>query len=80
MPRRNRRKRRRAPYPVWIKYVVISVGLAILLNWFLHTDLGLAVRATGSNPAMAESLGMRTDNLKVLGLMLANGLVALSGA
>jgi len=60
--------------------LVITAGLALLLNWFLHTDLGLAIRATGSNPSMAQGLGIRTDNLKILGLMLANGLVALSGA
>ncbi len=60
--------------------LVLCGALALLLNWFLHTDLGLALRATGNNPAMAQSLGIHTDNLKVLGLMLANGLVALSGA
>jgi putative ABC transport system permease protein len=58
----------------------LCVAVALLLNWFLHTDLGLALRATGNNPAMAQSLGIHTDRLKVLGLILANGLVALSGA
>jgi len=55
-------------------------ALALALNWFLHTDLGLALRATGNNPAMARALGIHTENLKLLGLTLANGLVALSGA
>lgn len=58
----------------------LCLAVALLLNWFLHTDLGLALRATGNNPAMARSLGIHTDRLKVLGLTLANGLVALSGA
>jgi putative ABC transport system permease protein len=59
---------------------IVSAGLALALNWFLHTDIGLAMRATGSNPGMAQAMAVRTDNLKILGLMLANGLVALSGA
>jgi putative ABC transport system permease protein len=62
---------------VWARIgllVLVCGTLALALNWFLHTDLGLALRATGSNP------GMHTDNLQLLGLMLANGLVALSGA
>jgi putative ABC transport system permease protein len=73
----------RVPHGVWPRIgllLVISTGLALAVNWFLHTDLGLALRATGSNPSMAQAHGIRTDNLKILGLMLANGLVALSGA
>lgn len=60
--------------------LVICLSMALALNWLLHTDLGLALRAVGTNPGMAESLGIRTDNMRVLGLMLANGLVGLAGA
>jgi len=58
----------------------IAVVLALALNWLLHTDLGLALRAVGANPQMAESLGIHTGNMRVFGLVLANGLVGLAGA
>ncbi|WP_413456108.1 ABC transporter permease [Glutamicibacter sp. FR1] len=48
--------------------------------WFLHTELGMAMRATGDNQEMIRSFGVSTDNQKILGLALSNGLVALSGA
>jgi putative ABC transport system permease protein len=50
------------------------------LAWFMHTDLGLAVRATGENETMIRSLGVDTDRTKLLGLGLSNGAIALSGA
>lgn len=49
------------------------------LDWFLHTELGLALRATGDNPQMIRALGGNTDSLIVLGLALSNGLVGLAG-
>ena len=60
--------------------LAVAIVVAIALNWFLHTDFGLALRAVGANPAMAESLGIRPDNMRVFGLVLANGLVGLAGA
>jgi putative ABC transport system permease protein len=60
--------------------LTIALLLALALNWLLHTDLGLALRAVGANPAMAEALGIRADNMRVFGLVLANGLVGLAGA
>ncbi|MBM7568414.1 ABC transporter permease [Paenibacillus sacheonensis] len=62
--------------------VLIAVVLAakLLLDAFLHTDLGLALRATGDNARMIRSLGANTDTAKILGVSLSNGLVALSGA
>ena len=51
-----------------------------LLYWFLETEIGSAVRATGSNEHMVRALGVNTDVMKILGLMLSNGMVALSGA
>lgn len=68
---------------VWPRIgLLLSIAgvLALALNWFLHTDLGLALRAVGANPAMAASMGIHTDNMRVFGLVLANGLVGLAGA
>jgi len=50
------------------------------LYWFFGTELGSALRATGSNPNMVRAQGIHTDNMILLGLMLSDGLVALSGA
>ena len=50
------------------------------LYWFLRTDFGLALRATGNNPAMITALGVDTRTMKLAGLALANGLVGLAGA
>lgn len=60
---------------------LISVVLIIaLLYWFFGTELGSAVRATGSNPKMIRAQGVSTDKMIILGLILSNGLVALAGA
>ncbi|NMA91684.1 MAG: ABC transporter permease [Firmicutes bacterium] len=59
---------------------VVVVILVLLLYSFLHTESGLAVRATGDNEIMMRSQGVNTDNMKILGLSLSNALVALSGA
>lgn len=55
------------------------VVLAIIV-WFLHTDIGVGLRATGDNPEMIRSFGLSTDMAKILGLSLSNGLVAVSVA
>lgn len=60
--------------------VPLSVVVLLLIIWFLHTNLGLAMRATGDNPEMIRSFGVSTDFQKMLGLALSNGLVAISGA
>lgn len=64
--------------------IVIGVLLVILLvwvmYWFYGTEIGSAIRATGNNERMVESLGVNTKTTKMLGFMIANGLVALSGA
>lgn len=59
--------------------IIVIVVLA-LLNRFLYSDLGLALRATGDNERMIRSLGANTDFTKIVGISLSNGLVALSGA
>ena len=59
---------------------VLSVIILAFLNWFLRTDIGLALRATGDNEQMVRGLGTDTDMTTILGVSLSNGLVALAGA
>ncbi len=59
---------------------VAIVFLIVFLYWFFGTELGCSLRATGCNDKMARAQGINTDFNRVLGLMLSNGLVALSGA
>ncbi len=56
------------------------VLLIVVLYWFFGTELGCSLRATGCNDKMARAQGINTDFNRVLGLMISNGLVALSGA
>ena len=49
------------------------------MYWFFGTEIGSAIRATGNNEKMVRAQGVNTDNMKILGLMLGNALVALSG-
>lgn len=51
-----------------------------LLDWFMRTEVGLALRATGDNPQMIRALGANTDQMIVLGLAISNGLCGLSGS
>lgn len=65
---------------------IIVIGLIFILiivclfALFLNTEMGQALIATGDNEIMAESLGISIDNMKILGLMVSNGLVALTGS
>jgi putative ABC transport system permease protein len=59
---------------------VLVTIIIIILARFLHTNMGLAIRATGDNSQMIRGLGVDTDKTKIIGLSLSNGLVALSGA
>ena len=59
---------------------VLAVIVFFILNWFLRTEIGLALRATGDNEQMVRGAGVDTDKTTILGVCLANGLVALSGA
>ena len=58
---------------------IFVVAIVLLLYWFFGTQLGCAIRATGNNEHMARAQGISTDRMKVLGLMISNGLVGLSG-
>ena len=66
-------------HPIFVVGAMTLVVIAILY-WFFGTELGASIRATGANGAMARAQGINTNFNKVLGLALANGLVALSGA
>ena len=65
------------PLPLLLVCIVVVVAL---LYWFFGTELGSAVRSTGANRNMSRAQGINTDFTTVLGLMISNGLVALSGA
>ena len=65
--------------PILITAVVIAVLIGILY-WFFGTELGCSLRATGANAAMARAQGINTNFCKILGLMIANGIVALAYA
>jgi len=59
----------------------ITITLVLLIiNYFLKTEIGLALRATGDNEQMIRSLGVNTDTAKIFGLAISNALVALAGA
>ena len=60
--------------------LVITIVTVVALYWFFGTERGCSVRATGANANMARAQGINTNLNKVLGLMISNGLVALSGA
>ncbi len=59
---------------------IITAVLVAIFYWFFGTEMGCSIRATGSNLAMSRALGINTDRNKVLGIMIANALVATSGA
>ena len=59
---------------------IMIVVLIAILYWFFGTELGCSIRATGCNGNMARAQGINTNFNKVLGLMISNGLVALSSA
>lgn len=59
---------------------VLAVVIFFVLNWFLRTEIGLALRATGDNEQMVRALGVDTDKNILLGCSISNGLVAVAGA
>lgn len=59
--------------------IIFSIILCLVLYWFFGTEAGSALRATGTNEDMIRALGQNTDRMKILGLMISNGLIALSG-
>ena len=59
---------------------LFTLAIIAVLYWFFGTELGCSLRATGANANMARAQGINTNFAKVLGLVVSNGLVALSGA
>ena len=67
-------------YGTLIVLFIFVIVIVLLLNYFLKTQLGLALRACGDNEYMVRASSIDTDKMKLIGLSLANGLVGLSGA
>jgi putative ABC transport system permease protein len=63
-----------------IVFLVVVGAVLLLLNWFMHTELGLTVRASGKNSQMVRAIGINHHLLIVLALMIANGLAGLAGS
>ena len=59
--------------------IVLSALTIALFYWYFGTEQGSALRATGSNPAMSRAQGIHIEAMKVIGLGLSNGMVALAG-
>ncbi|MGX7262478.1 ABC transporter permease [Enterococcus crotali] len=64
---------------IFLGVIVLTIIISLLL-FFFNTNLGQAYIATGDNEHMARSIGIKTDSMKILGLTLSNGVIALSGA
>lgn len=64
---------------LWVMPIIL-LAVKLAVDWFLNTEIGMSLRATGDNPRMIRSFGVNTDNSIILGVSLSNGLVALSGA
>ena len=58
----------------------IALTTKLIFDWFLQSEIGLAMRATGANPAMARAQGISTSAMVMLGMAIANGLAAFAGA
>lgn len=67
----------------WMRCVVIGgvvLAAKLFLDWFFSTEMGLAMRATGSNLKMSQAQGIATSRSILLGMAISNGLIALAGA
>lgn len=60
--------------------LIATTVVGVIMYWFFGTVLGTAIRATGCTPQMARAQGINTNVMVILGLLISNGLVALSGA
>lgn len=59
---------------------IFSFFIVLIMYWFFGTEMGCAIRATGNNEKMIRALGVDTNIMKIIGLMISNALVSLSGA
>ncbi len=62
-----------------LKTIAFIAVIIALLYWFFGTELGHSIRATGCNQTMARANGINTDTRKIIGLVISNGIVAISG-
>lgn len=60
--------------------IIVTVVIVAILYWYFGTEIGSAIRATGNNEQMVRALGVNTSVTKILGLMIGNALISLSGA
>ena len=67
-------------YAIILSMAFLALLIKLACDWFLGTEVGLALRATGDNPRMIRSFSANTDSAIILGLAISNGLVSLSGA
>ena len=65
--------------PIFATLIILIIVIAALY-WFFGTEIGCSLRATGANEAMSRAQGINTNIAKILGLMISNGIVALSSA
>lgn len=65
--------------PIFVCVLVVALLIAVMY-WFFGTELGCSIRATGANVQMCQAQGINTNRNKLLGLMISNGIVALSSA
>ena len=63
-----------------IVFGIIVIAVLMLLNWFMHTELGLTIRAAGKNSQMVRSIGINHNIMVILALMISNGLAGLAGS
>ncbi len=70
----------REPYDTILLAILVIAIVIFFVYWYLKTDNGQALIATGDNERMARSMGISTNTMRVLGLMISNGLIALSGS
>ncbi len=69
---------REIPHTILVSGIFV-VAIIALMYWYLGTEQGSGLRATGNNPAMSRAQGININLMKVIGLAISNGLVALSG-
>lgn len=67
-------------YAAGLVGIIVLIIVITLLWWFFHTEIGYMLRATGNNTNMVRALGVNTDSMKIMGLVIGNGLIGLSSA
>ncbi|WP_352399567.1 ABC transporter permease [Anaerotignum sp.] len=67
------------PNAIFVSAIFCAIVI-VILYWFFGTELGRSIRATGNNESMSRAQGINTKTMKIVGLMISNGLVGLAGA